>query len=116
MRPSIPLAALMGVFGLASCRPATQPVPSPATSAAVSTAPAPDPSRFQQDVLLEGVFDEPTELAVAHDGRVFVIERHGTLSVYDPGTHAQRVITKLPVNDEAENGLIGLALDPGFLR
>ena len=106
----------MGVFGLASCRPATQPVPSPATSAAVSTAPAPDPSRFQQDVLLEGVFDEPTELAVAHDGRVFVIERHGTLSVYDPGTHAQRVITKLPVNDEAENGLIGLALDPGFLR
>ena len=36
---------------------------------------------------VEGVFDEPTELAVAHDGRVFVIERHGTLSVFDPATH-----------------------------
>ena len=116
MRPSIPLAALLGVVGLASCRPATQPVPSPTTSAAVNAAPAPDPSRFQQDVLLEGVFDEPTELAVAHDGRVFVIERHGTLSVYDPTTHAQRVIAKLAVNDDAENGLIGLALDPAFLR
>src|SRR4051812_38831906 len=33
MRPSIPATALLGVFGLASCRPATQPVPSPSTSA-----------------------------------------------------------------------------------
>ena len=100
---------------LTSCRSATQPAPSP-SSAATATAPAPDPSRFQQDVLLEGVFDEPTELAVAYDGRVFVIERHGTLSVFDPRTHTQRVITKLAVNDEAENGLIGIALDPAFLR
>jgi len=108
------VSVLAGGF-LTSCRSATQPAPSP-SSAATATAPAPDPSRFQQDVLLEGVFDEPTELAVAYDGRVFVIERHGTLSVYDPRTHAQRVITKLAVNDEAENGLIGIALDPAFLR
>jgi cytochrome c len=115
MRQSIP--ALLAILAVVSCRPATQPAPSPSsTTTAASTAPAPDPSRFQQDVLLEGVFDEPTELAVAQDGRVFVIERHGTLSVYDPATHAQRVIVKLPVNDDAENGLIGLALDPAFLR
>jgi cytochrome c len=116
MRPLIPVTALLAVLGLASCRPATQPAPFPSTSSSTSAAPAPDPSRFQQDVLLEGVFDEPTELAVAHDGRVFVIERHGTLSVYEPKTRAQRVIAKLPVNDENENGLIGLALDPAFLR
>ena len=115
MRPSIPATALLAVLGLASCRSATQPAPSPSPTA-TATAPAPDPSRFQQDVLLEGVFDEPTELAVAYDGRVFVIERHGTLSVFDPRTHTQRVITKLAVNDEAENGLIGIALDPAFLR
>jgi cytochrome c len=108
------LAAFLGAL---SCRPAAAPAPSPAPSpvpAAASTAPTPEPSRFQQDVLLEGVFDEPTELAVAHDGRVFVAERHGTFSVYDPRTHAQRVIARLVVNDTDENGLIGLALDPGF--
>jgi hypothetical protein len=46
-------------------------------------------------VLLERV-RRATELAVAYDGRVFVIERHGTLSVYDPRTHMQRIITKPP--------------------
>jgi cytochrome c len=118
MRPPIPASAILAVLGLAACSSAT-PTPtaqSPSPSAATSTAPAPDPSRFQQDILLEGVFDEPTELAVAHDGRVFVIERHGALSVFDPATHGQRVIAKLPVNDDAENGLIGLALDPAFLQ
>ena len=79
-----------------------------------SPAIAPDPSRFQQDVLLEGVFDEPTEISVAHDGRVFIAERHGAFSVFDPATHAQRVIARLVVNDTDENGLIGLALDPKF--
>ena len=79
-------------------------------------APVPEPSRFQQDILLEGVFDEPTEIAVARDGRVFITERHGVFSVYDPRTRAQRQIAKLAVNDENENGLIGVALDPGFLR
>ena len=118
MRRSNVVTALLAGIAVVSCRPATQPAPSPSSTAmtAGTAAPAPDPSRFQQDVLLEGVFDEPTELAVAHDGRVFVIERHGTFSVYDPNTHVQRVIAKLPVNDDAENGLIGLALDPAFLR
>jgi cytochrome c len=117
MRHPIPVTALLAVLALTSCRPATRPAPSPSSTATATaaSAPAPDPSRFQQDILLEGVFDEPTELAVAHDGRVFVIERHGTLSVFDPRTHAQRVIAKLPVNDDAENGLIGIALDPAFL-
>jgi cytochrome c len=64
--------------------------------------------------MLGGVFNEPTELAVARDGRVFVVERHGTISVFDPRTREHRLITKLPVNDGDENGLIGLALDPGF--
>ena len=79
-----------------------------------SPAIAPDPSRFQKDILLEGVFDEPTEISVAHDGRVFIAERHGAFSVFDPATHAQRVIARLVVNDTDENGLIGLALDPKF--
>ena len=110
---------------VASCRtttlpapptPTVAPAPAPALSTAVAgpTLPAPDPLRFQQDVLLEGVFEEPTEIAVARDGRVFVAERPGTLTMYDPRTRMQRLIARLPVNHEDENGLIGLALDPGF--
>ena len=107
--------SFLAAGAVAGCRTTTQPAASPA-SAATSTVRAPEPSRFQQDILLEGVFDEPTEVAVARDGRVFITERHGVFSVYDPRTRAQRQIAKLEVNDENENGLIGVALDPGFLR
>jgi cytochrome c len=108
-------ASFLAAGTIAGCRTTTQPAAVP-PSAATSNARAPEPSRFQQDVLLEGVFDEPTEIAVARDGRVFVTERHGVFSVYDPRTRAQRQIAKLAVNDENENGLIGVALDPGFAR
>ncbi|MDB4883012.1 MAG: hypothetical protein JWL95_1778 [Gemmatimonadetes bacterium] len=115
-------AAFVAVVGMASCRGASVPQPTTAAAApapiatapAGPTLPAPDPSRFQQDVLLEGVFNEPTELAVANDGRVFVAERYGVLSAYDIKTRQQKQITQLPVNNDDENGLIGLALDPGF--
>jgi cytochrome c len=108
-------ASFLAAGTIAGCRTTTQPAAVP-PSGATSNARAPEPSRFQQDVLLEGVFDEPTEIAVARDGRVFVTERHGVFSVYDPRTRAQRQIAKLAVNDENENGLIGVALDPGFAR
>ncbi|MEO8564065.1 MAG: PQQ-dependent sugar dehydrogenase, partial [bacterium] len=122
--PTLARGALGLVFiaGMTSCRTATAPSPAPVAAApapvvaapAIPSLPAPDPSRFQQDVLLEGVFDEPTEIAVARDGRVFIAERHGTFSVYDPTTRARRVIAKLSVDDSNENGLIGVALDPSF--
>ncbi len=105
--------ALLAVVG--SCRATTPAAPS-SRAATTANLPAPEPSRFQQDVLLEGVFDEPTEIAVARDGRVFIVERHGTFSMYDPTTRTQRAIQKLDVNDSDENGLIGITLDPGFDR
>ena len=116
--PGASLSRLVATSFLAAgavvgCRTTTQPAAVPATAAASSVR-APEPSRFQQDILLEGVFDEPTEIAVARDGRVFITERHGVFSVCDPRTRAQRQIAKLDVNDEDENGLIGVALDPGF--
>ena len=118
------LGSVVAVLAMASCRAAAGPAPttataSPTTTATVATAstpalPAPEPTRFQQDILLEGVFNEPVELAVASDGRVFVAERYGIVSVYDPRTRQQRQIAQLAVNNESENGLIGLGLDPGF--
>jgi len=117
-RSAVPPAAIALAFvALTACSSTTpvSPIPSSA-AAATSNRPAPDPSRFQQDILLEGVFNEPTEIAVAHDGRVFIVERHGTFSVYDPKTRIQRAVQRLVVNDTDENGLIGITLDPGFDR
>jgi cytochrome c len=85
-------------------------------AAARATAQAPDPTRFEQQVLLQGVFDEPTEIAVAQDGRVFVIERKGTVRLYDPKTESGRVVAQLEVYHQEENGLIGIALDPRFAQ
>ena len=83
---------------------------------AQSAAP-PDSTRFQQDILAEGVFGEPTEIAITRDGRVIIAERKGTLKVYDPRRRDVRDIAGMPaVNSLEENGLIGVGLDPGFER
>ena len=113
MRPSAPCrrAALAAATLLAtSCARRGDEPPSAAL------APAPDASRFQQQVLLEGVFDEPTEIAVAGDGRVFVTERKGVVRLHDPTAAGSRVVARLDVYTEHENGLLGIALDPGFDR
>jgi cytochrome c len=78
------------------------------------SAQRPDPSRYQQEILMQGIFDEPTELAVARDGRVFVTERKGTIRMYDPKTSRSRVLARMDVISEEENGLLGIALDPRF--
>ncbi|AHG92738.1 PKD domain containing protein (plasmid) [Gemmatirosa kalamazoonensis] len=92
-------------------------VPSVLALLAAAAAPLraqPEANRFEQQVLLQGVFDEPTEIAVARDGRVFIVERKGTVRLYDPRTQASRVVARLDVFHEDENGLIGVALDPRF--
>ncbi|NJM93881.1 MAG: ThuA domain-containing protein [Cytophagales bacterium] len=45
----------------------------------------PDPKRFTQQVLTDEL-NEPMQIAVAQDGRVFIIERLGPIKLYDPGT------------------------------
>lgn len=72
-----------------------------------------DESRLSASVLAQGL-TRPLELDVAADGRVFFIELDGALKVYSPDTGAVTVAAQLDVFAEQENGLIGLALDPGF--
>ena len=110
-------AALAGACSV----PAAPPPGAPAAAAAAAApaavpAPLPDSTRFQQIVLVEGSLNEPTEIAVASDGRVFLTERRGALKLYEPATGAARVVARLPVFDESENGLIGITLDPAFDR
>lgn len=67
-------------------------------------------------ITLTGEPRNPMMLAIAPDGRVFWIERTGELRVWHPDTGRVTDAAVLPVDTEAENGLLGLALDPGFPR
>lgn len=83
----------------------------------------PEENRFTKVVLAERL-DEPMQLAVLPDERVLFIERLGKVRLYDPTTLLITDINTIPVSHvylnqdgnqpEAEDGLLGLALDPNF--
>ncbi|MDJ1468694.1 PQQ-dependent sugar dehydrogenase [Xanthocytophaga flava] len=83
----------------------------------------PDESRFTPVVVTEDL-DEPMVFEVLKDGTAFIIERKGGFKKYDPVTNTTSVIATIPVNTkytsaegqvrEAEEGLMGLSLDPNF--
>ncbi len=79
----------------------------------------PEENRFTRVVLAEKL-DEPVELAVLPGERVLFIERHGFVNLYTPATGRVRRIATIPVStkyadsSQAEDGLLGLAADPGF--
>jgi cytochrome c len=79
----------------------------------------PEENRFAKVVLGERL-NEPMELAVLPDERVLFIERKGAIRLYTPATHQITQAGEIPVNltyldgKRAEDGLLGLAIDPGF--
>jgi cytochrome c len=83
----------------------------------------PEENRFTK-VVLDEKLEEPVELAVLPDNRVLFIERRGNVKIYDPTAQKTKVITKIAVSTkykfkdgnqaEAEDGLLGLAIDPNF--
>lgn len=83
----------------------------------------PDETRFTPVVIAEDL-DEPMVFEVLKDGTAFIIERKGGLKKYDPVTKTVDLIATIPVNtkytsaegkvSEAEEGLMGLSLDPKF--
>jgi len=89
----------------------------------VSTERVPDENRFSKVVLAEKL-NEPMELAVMEGGKVLFIERLGKVRLFDPETGGIKEVGQLDVSHtyynqdgnqpEAEDGLLGLALDPDF--
>lgn len=75
----------------------------------------PEENRFVK-VILDEHLDEPMELAVADDGKVFFVERNGKIKLYDPEAGATKTIHNLEVYSGHENGLLGLTLDPNFSK
>ncbi|MDY7087361.1 MAG: PQQ-dependent sugar dehydrogenase [Actinomycetota bacterium] len=88
------------------------------TALTVAAAPASaviDPADFQQVTLAKGVAEtgEPMSLAVLPDRSVLHTARNGTLRRTD-AAGATAVIATIPVYTHDEEGLQGVAVDPGF--
>ena len=64
----------------------------------------------------EDTLKDPMELAVAADGRVFYAQRDGVVKVWKPDTKSSVVIGKLDVFTGLEDGLLGITIDPNFLK
>jgi len=79
------------------------------TSSAFARAPADKPGELQSDLVSDGVVD-PIDLAVAPDGRLFVAEQAGTVTVIDGASR-----TREPIADGGSE-LLALAIDPDFAR
>jgi cytochrome c len=78
---------------------------------------APEENRFKKTILSNDL-NEPMELAVAPDGRVFFGERLGNFYVYQPSDKSTKLIYQFPVMPDTKegfgNGLLGLTLDPDY--
>lgn len=91
-----------------------------------------DPSEFRYERLIsrasDSTLDEPVRIAMDYRGGgksdIYFAERHGRIKKYDAETGRIHVLgeldvfsdapDKLPYASEAETGINGLALDPGF--
>lgn len=80
-------------------------------------------NRFTKTVMIEKM-DEPLQMAILDANKVLYIERKGKIWLYDHLTKKPIVIATIPVStkytdkqgkkSEAEDGLLGIALDPGY--
>jgi glucose/arabinose dehydrogenase len=71
------------------------------------------PTGFSR-VVVGGTISNPTVMAFAPDGRIFVAQQNGVLYVIKNGTQLPTPFVTLTVNSLGERGLIGIAFDPEF--
>ncbi|MGY4385030.1 glucose/arabinose dehydrogenase/cytochrome c551/c552 [Pedobacter sp. UYP24] len=81
----------------------------------------PDQNRFVKVTLSKGQFTEPTEIAVLPNKDVLISQRRGEFLIYKNATKTLKDAGKLDVyfkttvkDVNAEEGLLGIALDPNF--
>lgn len=66
-------------------------------------------------VLLTSDLVNPMELAIAPDKRIFMVEKvSGKVRIFDPATSQLTDALTIPVYSPTHEGLLGIALDPGF--
>ena len=84
-----------------------------AISAAVVNA-ATVPAGFT-DAVVAGGLDNPSAMALAPDGRIFVCQQGGALRVIKNGALLATPFLTVTVDSSGERGLLGVAFDPNFL-
>jgi len=71
------------------------------------------PTGFNQVLVANGITN-PTVMAFAPDGRLFVAQQGGALRVIENGVLLSTPFITLNVNSSGERGLLGIAFDPAF--
>lgn len=72
------------------------------------------PSGFTDSVVSAGLTN-PTAIALAPDGRIFVCEQGGTLRVIKNGVLLATPFLTVTVDSAGERGLLGVTFDPNFV-
>ena len=75
----------------------------------------PDSSRFTRIVLAQG-FDEPLGMAILPNNDILLAERKGSVKIYNRKTKQVKTIMNFNVFSGIEDGLLGIATDPGFSK
>ena len=83
-------------------------------SKAHSVAP-PEENRFERTTLISNL-NEPTELATMPNGKVIFVERKGRIMVYNPTSGETKEAGRMPVYTKFEYGLMGVGVDPNFMK
>jgi glucose/arabinose dehydrogenase len=79
-----------------------------------TTSAATVPAGFT-DSLVAGGLTNPTAMALAPDGRIFVCEQTGSLRVIKNGALLSTPFLTVTVDSSGERGLLGIAFDPNFV-
>src|SRR5215470_16891395 len=66
------------------------------------------------DTLVANGLNNPTSMAFAPDGRLFVCEQGGRLRVIKNGALLPAPFVSISVDSNGERGLLGVAFDPDF--
>src|SRR6187402_2899213 len=72
------------------------------------------PPGFAEVLVAQGL--DPTAMALAPDGRLFLTEKHGAVRIVDNGQLLEDPFLVLDVDNYNERGLEGIAFDPDFIH
>ncbi|MDA0195159.1 MAG: PQQ-dependent sugar dehydrogenase [Bacteroidetes bacterium] len=73
----------------------------------------PEENRFVREILTYNL-NEPMELEYLPNGNILFIERAGDIKIFDQKSRTIIIVAHLNVEWVAEDGLLGMAIDPGF--
>jgi len=102
--------AAMGLDNGFRAAPAAPPTPDAAPLASSVL-----PTGFSVQTVAAGI-DQPTGFAFVPDGRIFILGKHGLVWVVKNGALLPTSLLDIntSVNDYADHGLLGIAVDPNF--